>query len=102
MKIEWTKTSVDDLENLRNYIAKDSEYYASLFLGKIIASVEQLAKFPKIGRKVPEVEDENIRELIFHNYRIIYLVEKTRILVLTIVHSGRDLTQKEPNSWEIV
>jgi hypothetical protein len=28
-----------------------------------------LARFPQAGRKVPEVDDENIRELIAYSYR---------------------------------
>ncbi len=32
MKIEWTDPSVLDLESIRDYIAKDSEYYAAEFI----------------------------------------------------------------------
>jgi len=47
---------------------------------------------PKVGRKVPERNDENIRELIEGNYRIIYeLRGEERIEVLLIHHSSRTL-----------
>jgi len=101
MKIEWTEPAVVDLGNIRDYIAKDSEYYAREFASKIIEAVESLPEFPKRGRIVPETESENIRELLFYNYRIIYRIESRRILVLTIIHGSRDMTREKPEPWEI-
>jgi toxin ParE1/3/4 len=40
MKLQWTLPAVDDLENIRNYIARDSELYAAGFVEKIIAAVD--------------------------------------------------------------
>jgi len=101
MKIEWTEPAILDLDGIRNYIARDSEYYASRFVGKIVEAVEKLEEFPEIGRRVPEAEEENIRELLFRNYRIIYRVETERILILTVIHGSRDLSCKEPKPWDI-
>ena len=53
MKIEWTKPAELDLENIRDYIKKDSEYYAERTVEKIIIAVEKLDKFPEMGRSVP-------------------------------------------------
>ena len=102
MKIEWTQPALLDLESIRDYISRDSEYYAAWFIEKIIEAVENLEKLPKMGRSVPEAEEENIREVLLHNYRIIYRVETDRILVLTIIHGARDLSQKRPKPWDIV
>jgi len=102
MRIEWTQPALLDLENIRDYIGRDSEYYATRFIEKIIEAVEGLEDFPKMGRSVPEADDENIRELLFYNYRVIYRFETDRILVLTIIHGSRDLSQKSDKPWEIV
>jgi len=102
MKIEWTEPALLDLENIRDYIRRDSEYYAVRFAEKIIEAVESLEKFPEMGRTVPEVEEETIRELLLHNYRIMYRVEADRILVLTVIHGARDLSQRKPKPWNIV
>jgi plasmid stabilization system protein ParE len=101
MKIYWAEPAVSDLKGIRDYIARDSEYYARRFIEKIMEAIESLPGFPARGRVVPEAETENIRELLFHNYRIIYNVETERILILTIIHGSRDLTTKEPKPWEI-
>ncbi len=72
MTLEWTRSAVRDVQNLRNYIALDSEAYAERFVQKIFEAVEKAAVFPRVGRKVPEADEENIREILFGNYRIFY------------------------------
>jgi plasmid stabilization system protein ParE len=63
--------AVEDLENIAEYIAKDSEYYAADFVERIITQVGKLESFANIGRKVPEQNDDNVREIIYHNYRLV-------------------------------
>ena len=42
MNIRWTEPAVLDLENIRDFISRDSEYYAVEFTAKIIDAVEKL------------------------------------------------------------
>ena len=102
MKIEWTEPSISDLQHIRDYIAKDSEYFAARFIEKIIYRIDLLPDFPKMGRVVIEADDEGIRELIYQKYRIMYQVEKERILILAIIHGSRDLSTIETKPWEII
>ena len=102
MKIEWTEPSISDLQHIRDYIAKDSEYFAARFIEKIIGRIDALPDFPKMGRVVIEADDEAIRELIYQKYRIMYRVEKERILILAIIHGGRDLSTIQKKPWEII
>ena len=102
MKLEWAEPAVLDLESIRDYIAKDSEYYAARFVARITEAAETLPNHPLIGRAVPEAEDNAIRELLFQNYRIIYRAESDRILILTVLHGGRDLSRLEPKPWDVV
>ena len=90
-KLIWTDPAVDDLQAISDYISKDSEYYASIFIGELIQSVEKLTEFPEIGRMVPEYQRKDIRELAVQSYRIIYQIEDNRILILTVVHGRREL-----------
>ncbi len=102
MNIRWTEPAVLDLESIRNYIARDSEYYATEFIGRILDAVEKLYMLPSMGRKVPEAYDDNIREIIFYNYRIIYMIERAdSILVLAVIHAARDLNSINPCPWEV-
>lgn len=79
-----------DLQEIAEYISKDSPKYAKLTIEKLISTVKLIEKNLKIGRIVPEVGKNNIRELITGNYRIIYLTESgNAAYILTVHHSSR-------------
>jgi len=63
MKIVWADPAQFDLENIRDYIFKDSEFYASNFVDEIFEAVEHLQEFPEMGRNVPEADDPNMRDI---------------------------------------
>lgn len=100
MKIEWTKPALLDLENIRDYIKRDSSHYATRFVDRIITAIDNLEYFPSAGRVVEEAAGSNIRELLFHNYRIVYRAEAGRILILTVIHGAREDIGK-PKPWDI-
>ncbi len=90
--INWTTEAANDLKNIFDFIALDSTYYAAIHIRRIKEKTKILKDNPESGRIVPEVEKDNIRELIFGNYRIIYcIVNNDRIDILTIFHSARIL-----------
>jgi len=101
MRIRWSRRARTDLHDLQTYIAKDSPYYARRFVGKVIASIETLANHPQIGRRVPEANRDDVRELVFQGYRIIYLTRPDHLYVITVVHGSRDLVGRQPKPWEI-
>lgn len=46
-----------------------------------------LQDHPRIGRQVPEAEGrEDVRELIFQGYRVVYLIEPEQVHVLNRCH----------------
>lgn len=92
-KIIWTEPALSDLQGIYDYISKDSEYYASVFIGEILESVEKVTDFPEMGRMVPEYQQNDIREILVQSYRIIYQLKQNQILILTVVHGRRDLTK---------
>ena len=95
VQINWTFQSRDDLKAIAEYIKLDSVRYAKLQIIKIKTRTQILKSFPLTGRIVPEIESEQIRELIEGNYRIIYkVISETRIDILTIHHSARDLSKR--------
>ena len=100
--IAWSQRARVDIRDLKAYIAKDSPYYARRFIERAIASVEKLEEFPKIGRPVPEAEGRNdVRELIYQGYRIIYLIEPDRVFIVTLMHGSRDLAREEVKPWDV-
>ena len=61
VRIEWTERSLEDLNEIRVYIARDSKSYANLFVKKLYDAVHKLKEFPNIGRFVPEVNIPSVR-----------------------------------------
>lgn len=47
---------------------------------------------------MPEISKENIREIIFGSYRIVYLVNNNEVNILTIFHSSRQLKLSDLSS----
>ena len=87
--IEWSPTAENDLNEIIDYIAQDSLEYALSFYEQVRDKVESLRSFPKLGRKVPELDDPNIRELILRNYRIIYRFSEENVQIIRVIHGSR-------------
>jgi addiction module RelE/StbE family toxin len=93
VKIIWTSRSLADLEEIGDYIDKDSPRYAKLALEKLIETARLIEANTLIGRMVPEISQKNIREIITGNYRIIYQIfDEGFVYILTIHHSSRLLS----------
>ncbi len=58
-------------------------------------AVDQLMRFPRSGRIVPEVGLPDIRELLVQNYRVVYLLRADDIEILTIRHGARPLGSRD-------
>lgn len=89
VKIEWSPKSIKNLEEIAEYISQDSPLYAPVFIQKIINSVERLIDFPLSGRIVPEFNKDSIREIIFHNYRIVYRLKESYIEIVLVTHGSK-------------
>lgn len=100
MRIEWSEPAMLDMAALRNYIAEDSPTRAKLFIQRLFEHVGHLESYPELGRKVPETDSPDIRELVFQGYRIIYRLTSQRIDILTVLHGSRDLSNQESRPWE--
>ncbi|MCX6271684.1 MAG: type II toxin-antitoxin system RelE/ParE family toxin [Bacteroidetes bacterium] len=93
-RIVWTLQAAGDLENIFDYIAKDSLKYARIQIIRIRNTVMVLKKLPRSGKVVPEIDNDEIRELISGNYRIIYrLLSEGIVEIITLHHSSRYLEQ---------
>ena len=99
--IHWTVGAQRDLREIVEYIGQDSAVYAASMAERLITAVERLQQHRKLGRMVPEYEDQTLRELIVGNYRIVYRVRSTRIGIVAIAHASRDLLKKLPQApWD--
>ncbi|MCI5121012.1 MAG: type II toxin-antitoxin system RelE/ParE family toxin [Candidatus Electrothrix sp. AUS4] len=91
MNIAWSPMAVDRAE----YIASENPTAARRWIETVFAEVALLESSPKIGRIVPELDDEDFREILLGNYRIIYRIEKQSVSILTIRHGKQILPVEE-------
>ena len=92
MKVHWTDNANTNLLDINDYISHDSPYYAKRMIDKITKRSIQIGSFPKSGRRVPEYDANDIREIIENPYRIIYKIKKSQKDVLAVVYCSRLLT----------
>lgn len=91
VQIEWSEEAEQDFDDILSYLTKSSSQYANSFFERIHEAIENIKKFPKIGRKVPESKKHSDRELIIQKYRLIYrfLEEENKVLIMMIIHGSR-------------
>ncbi len=64
MRVHWTQNANKHLINIYEYLALNSPTYAIRMVDKITRRSEQIADFPLSGRKVPEYDADDVREVI--------------------------------------
>ena len=96
MELKYSKDSVDDLENILEFITNDSPGRALEFIEKIKSKIELLLTFPSLGVNCTSKGlDVDCRVMIFEAYLIFYRVDEKEILIISIVNSASDYTKSE-------
>ena len=90
-RLIWSPQAIEDIQSIAEFIARDSALYAESTVERIFQAPEKLIQFPKLGRVVPEKNDDSIREIFVFQYRIIYEIMASEIHILTVVHGKRIL-----------
>ena len=97
MTVHWTDTAQDHLDAIYAYIAQDSPEYALRMVDRITRRSQQIADVPLSGRRVPEYELNQIREVIERPYRIIYHIKPDQIDVIAVLHGARNTLRSAEN-----
>ncbi len=84
MRVFWAPLAVERLENIFDFISEENKTAANKVIERIFKKIETLSKYPERGRKVPEANREEIREVFESEHRIIYRVESKKVFILTI------------------
>ena len=92
-KLIWSPAARDDLHDIIVFIARDNPNRAMSFGYKLISETDRLQEFPELGRIVPEYTTDNIREMIFRPYRILYRVSHEGKIceIARVWHSARGI-----------
>jgi toxin ParE1/3/4 len=95
VKIVWSPLAIDRATKIAEYIAFDNPTASQNWVEEVFEKVETLKSSPKYGRVVPELERNEIREILYGNYRIIYHCSVQTISILTIRHGKQILPVEE-------
>lgn len=95
-QLSWSPRAVQDLEDICEFIARTSDPYARVFAARVTALAESVPDQPLLGSVVPEYGQEDLRERLFQNYRVIYRVRGTDVEIVSVIHGARRLPVHPP------
>jgi plasmid stabilization system protein ParE len=87
VKLVYTIEAIEDLKRLREFIAVHNPTAANRIAGELIAKIELLPEFPKIGAPVQMAPvPEDIRDMVFGKYIVRYSLHTKTIIILRVWH----------------
>lgn len=89
MKLIWSKRAQQDLLAIGRYIARDNPQAARQWIERLRERARKATLAPMAGRRVPELQREDIREVFLRTYRIVYQVREDAIIILTVFEGHR-------------
>ncbi len=84
MKLRWTLRARRDLVEIGHYIARDKPEAARRWVERLRQRARDAAELPQSGRKLPELDRDDVREVLLRSYRIVYRIHASEIRVLTV------------------
>jgi plasmid stabilization system protein ParE len=86
-----------DLQHVVHRIAISNPRAAEQWLHKLLDRARVAGRSPGLGRKVPEIDRDDIREAIVGRYRLVYIVKARAVVILTIFEGHRLLPDIDPD-----
>lgn len=90
--LSLTESALGDLESIRGwYVGQGVPEIGERLLLEIFEHLESLAEHPDLGRRVPEFNQPDLRELIHSPFRLVYRREMGRVRIIRIWRDERPL-----------
>lgn len=86
MEINWSRRAIQDLAEIEGYIARERPQTARQVAEHILASVEDLANFPELGKPGRR---PGVRNLVVPPYVIAYRLRTGGLEILSDWHGRR-------------
>jgi plasmid stabilization system protein ParE len=90
-RVELTEPAERDIAEAEEWIAAASPAAAERWIDGLLSALESLGTMPRRCALAPEDEDhlEEIRQLIYQRYRVLFTISGRRVLVLHVRHGAR-------------
>jgi toxin ParE1/3/4 len=100
--VHWTSVAFRQFRGIVDYVAAFSPSAGSTLADRITQALDNLETFPRLGRMVPDYQDEAIRELIVGDYRVVYRLVGDEVRIIAVLHGSQDLMRHLPDGpWDI-
>lgn len=90
-RLRWSRRATEDLLAIGDFIAADDAKAARRWVSRLRAAARVAARSPGVGRRVPELERDDVRETFLRTYRIVYRILGRDVVVLTVIEGHRQL-----------
>jgi toxin ParE1/3/4 len=90
-KVDITEVAEADVAEIWGYIAQDKPDAATAFILRLEEQISTLESLPERCPLVPENEllGTAYRHLLYGNYRTIFKIVGSRLIILRVLHGGR-------------
>jgi len=96
-EIIWSPRSITDINEIAEFIAKDSFQYAESQTNQFFSKIKALEKHPFSGRIVPELGINNVRQILCGHYGITYEMINNHTITISTVHHQSRLLKNNPS-----
>ncbi|WP_163369310.1 type II toxin-antitoxin system RelE/ParE family toxin [Endozoicomonas acroporae] len=86
MKLRFSRSAVDDLKRLRQFIAEKNPPAAQRMVEYLVRKINNLCHQPNMGVLVGDKLNPRLHDLIIRDYKIRYLADDREVLILKIWH----------------
>ena len=93
MKVAWSPLADEQVDDAVAYISADNPAAALVWLGRLLDRTKSLGTFPDSGRVVPELQREDIREIIVNPYRVMYRRKDDVVEIAAVRHESREFDE---------
>lgn len=100
MRLRWTVRARQDLLDIAAHIARDDPLAARRWVERLRGRALRATEQRWIGRVVPELGREDVREVFLRAYRIVYRVLEDELHVLTVFEGHRLLRREDAGEEE--
>ena len=91
-RVEITEPAQQNIQGAYDWLGAESLRAANTWIDGLLETVESLDTFPLRCPLAPESTDhpEEIRQILYGSYRILFSVRKLKVFVLHVRHGSRD------------
>ncbi len=90
MALRWTSLAYGDLRRLHSFLQPVDARAAARAVQLIINRVERIAEQPRLGERLTQFGDREVRRALVEKYEIRYELRQADIILLRVFHTRED------------